>query len=112
MKPENSSAARAVFITGGGSGLGAAVARRLVASGWRVAIAGRRAQPLQALAVELGERVTTVVLDVADAPAVEAAIREFRPDSLLCSAAVLGRGDIWSELTPARFVEVLSIDRY
>jgi NAD(P)-dependent dehydrogenase (short-subunit alcohol dehydrogenase family) len=102
--------ARSIFITGGGSGLGAAVARRLAAGGLHVAIAGRRGELLNSLAAELGGNVSTYVLDVGDAAAVERAIREFRPDGLVCAAAILGRGEIWNELTPARFAEVLSIN--
>jgi meso-butanediol dehydrogenase / (S,S)-butanediol dehydrogenase / diacetyl reductase len=43
-----------VLITGGGSGIGAASARRFVAQGDRVAINGRRREPLERLAAELG----------------------------------------------------------
>jgi NAD(P)-dependent dehydrogenase (short-subunit alcohol dehydrogenase family) len=102
-----------VFITGGGSGLGAAVAHTLARDGWRVALCGRRAAPLEALARELRERgatIETCALDVTDAATLERAIRDFAPDALVCSAAVLGRGDIWNELTPARFAEVMAIN--
>lgn len=102
--------ARSIFITGGGSGLGAAVARRFVDAGHRVALAGRRADVLQATATLLGDRALCYVLDVGDAEAVERAIRDFRPDGLVCSAAILGRGEIWNELTPERFAEVLRIN--
>ncbi len=104
---------RSVFITGGGTGLGAAVAAGLAALGWRIAIAGRRQQPLQTQATALrsaGATVETYTLDVVDADAVARAIAAFGPDALVCSAAILGRGDIWNELTPARFAEVLAIN--
>lgn len=107
-EPQRSTPQRSVFITGGGSGLGAAVARRLAAHGWRIAIAGRRPEPLERLAAEIGARA--VQLDVADAAAVDAAIGDFAPDALVCSAAVLGRGAIWDELTPQRFAEVMAIN--
>ncbi len=42
------------LVTGSTSGLGEAIARRLVAEGARVAITGRRAERLEALASELG----------------------------------------------------------
>ncbi len=101
---------RSVFITGGGTGLGAAVARRLAVRGWRIALAGRRDAPLRALAAELGSTAQACPLDVADAEAVEAAIGAFAPDALVCSAAILGRGAIWDELTPQRFAEVMAIN--
>jgi NADP-dependent 3-hydroxy acid dehydrogenase YdfG len=40
-------AAGTAVVTGAGSGLGRAIARELLAAGWQVAVAGRRAQPLQ-----------------------------------------------------------------
>lgn len=97
---------RAIFITGGGSGLGAAVARRLAAAGWRVAVAGRRMAPLEALAAESPNDIRAVPLDVTDAAAVDRAIKAFAPDALVCCAAVLGQGDVFEALTPARFAEV------
>ena len=57
-----------VWITGGGSGIGAAAARRLGKAGCKVVISGRRAGPLEALADEMGAAVE--VLDVADRDAV------------------------------------------
>ncbi|WP_028007160.1 SDR family NAD(P)-dependent oxidoreductase [Solimonas flava] len=107
------SATRSIFITGGGTGLGAAVARRLAAPGVRFGLAGRRAEPLAALAAELhaqGAVAQAYPLDVSDAAALEAAIDDFAPDALVCSAAILGRGDIWTALTPQRFAEVMAIN--
>jgi NAD(P)-dependent dehydrogenase (short-subunit alcohol dehydrogenase family) len=40
-------AAGTAVVTGAGSGLGRAIARELLAAGWQVAVAGRRAQPLE-----------------------------------------------------------------
>lgn len=55
-----------VLITGGGSGIGLATARRLVAGGGRVVLAGRDEARLKTAAAELGddERVLTVAADV------------------------------------------------
>lgn len=96
---------RAVFIPGGGSGLGAAVARLLVRQGWRVGIAGRDRAKLEGV-----PGVERYVLDVGDATAVEAAIRAFRPDALVNSAAILGQGSVLKELTPERFADVHRIN--
>lgn len=63
------------LVTGATSGFGAAIARRLVASGHRVIAAGRRQEKLDALADELGrENIHPLPLDVRDRDAVEAAI--------------------------------------
>lgn len=109
MKANN----RSVFITGGGSGLGAAIARHLGREGWRIALAGRNQTRLDTAAVELkkmGAPAQVFALDVADAAALDVAINEFRPDALVCSAAILGRGDVWGDLTPELFAEVMSIN--
>ncbi len=104
-------ASRAVFIAGGGSGLGAAVARTLAASGWRIGLAGRRHDALTATAATLTNvEVRCYPLDVVDSAAVSAAITDFQPDALVCSAAVLGQGDVFADLTPARFAEIHAIN--
>jgi NAD(P)-dependent dehydrogenase (short-subunit alcohol dehydrogenase family) len=51
-----------VVVTGGGSGVGAAVTRQLVALGHQVLITGRRAERLEAMVAELG--VLSLVADV------------------------------------------------
>lgn len=108
MGTANSS--KAVFITGGGSGLGAATAQLLAAQGWRVGLAGRRSDALQATVSTLKMGAQTYPLNVSDADAVEQAIRDFRPSALVCCAAILGQGSVYADLTPARFAEVHAIN--
>jgi len=68
---------RAVLVTGGGTGIGAAAARRLAAGGWDVAVTGRRAEPLEAIASEVGGlAVPGDVAVAADAERVVAATLE------------------------------------
>jgi NAD(P)-dependent dehydrogenase (short-subunit alcohol dehydrogenase family) len=55
------------LVTGGGTGIGAAIARRLAAEGARVAITGRRREPLELVAAETDALVLPG--DVADDPA-------------------------------------------
>ncbi len=105
--------ARQVFITGGGSGLGAATAARLAASGWRVVVAGRRPRPLDTVVETIraiGGDARAVTLDVGDADAVDVAIRTFVPDALVCCAAVLGQGSLYEDLDAVRFAEVHAVN--
>ncbi|HET6328644.1 MAG TPA: 3-hydroxyacyl-CoA dehydrogenase [Planctomycetaceae bacterium] len=69
------------LVTGGGSGLGAACARRFVAGGGRVVIADVQKASGEALATELGSKARFVETDVTNRGSaercVEAAVREF-----------------------------------
>jgi 3-oxoacyl-[acyl-carrier protein] reductase len=66
---------KVALVTGATGGIGAAVARALHAQGASVAVTGRRAAELEALAAELGERVLVAPADLAD-PAAPAALVE------------------------------------
>ncbi|GAC1318147.1 MAG: SDR family oxidoreductase [Thermoleophilaceae bacterium] len=55
---------RTILITGAGSGIGAATARLASAAGWRVVLGGRREEPLEELARELGRHALAQRCDV------------------------------------------------
>jgi len=63
---------KVAFITGGGTGIGAAMARKFAAAGGRVVLMGRRREPLEAVAGPLGGLVVTG--DAADTREVRQAI--------------------------------------
>jgi NAD(P)-dependent dehydrogenase (short-subunit alcohol dehydrogenase family) len=65
---------RAVLITGGGTGIGAAAARRFAREGAGVAVMGRRREPLAAVAAEVGG--IAIAGDAAAAPDAERAVAE------------------------------------
>ena len=62
------------LVSGGASGLGEATVRRLHAAGARVVIADLNAEKGEALAAELGERVSFVATDVTEEKSVAAAV--------------------------------------
>jgi 3-oxoacyl-[acyl-carrier protein] reductase len=66
---------KVALVTGATGGIGAAVAKALHAQGAAVALTGRRAAELEALAAELGERVLVAPADLVD-PAAPAALVE------------------------------------
>lgn len=84
------------LVTGAGSGVGRLTAIALLNDGWTVVLAGRRAEPLQALAAEAAERgqpAMAAPTDVTDAASVQALFdtieREFgRLDLLFNNAGV------------------------
>jgi NAD(P)-dependent dehydrogenase (short-subunit alcohol dehydrogenase family) len=59
---------KVAVVTGAGSGIGRAVARALIADGWEVALAGRRAEALR----ETAPNALAVPTDVRDPAAVDA----------------------------------------
>jgi NAD(P)-dependent dehydrogenase (short-subunit alcohol dehydrogenase family) len=62
------------FVTGGGTGIGLACARAIVEGGGNVAVAGRRADVVEAAAQELGERALGARCDVTSQDSVDAAV--------------------------------------
>lgn len=80
------------FITGGGTGIGAAIARALSAEGAAVTLAGRRAEPLAATAAGLA-RAATATVDVTDRASVEAALKVARAAHGPVTALVANAGE-------------------
>lgn len=102
---------KTAIITGGGSGVGRAVALKLAQQGWRVALVGRRKETLQetiTLAGARASRLTQFVCDVGDAAAVAAmgkrVLAEFGDVELLVNAAGTN--------APRRSLAVLSPEDY
>jgi NAD(P)-dependent dehydrogenase (short-subunit alcohol dehydrogenase family) len=86
-----------IVVTGAGSGIGAALARRFVADGARaVVLADLDRAAAAAVAADLGDRATATGLDVTDEAAVTALVAgvlaEHGRIDLFCSNAGLGTG--------------------
>ena len=108
---------RRALVTGGSSGIGAAICRRLAAEGWNVAVAGRSPERTQAVTAEIGG--VAIVGDVADAahdPVAEAVALLGGLDCAVLNAGVIADADLlateaddWSRLLE---VNVLAVHRH
>jgi NAD(P)-dependent dehydrogenase (short-subunit alcohol dehydrogenase family) len=96
------------FVTGGGRGIGANIARELAAQGWEVVVAARTREQVESVAGEIGARA--VQLDVTEAAAVERAVEKAGPIDLLVANAGLGRyGTTW-ERDPAEWWQTFEVN--
>ena len=101
---------KVVLVTGGGSGVGAAVARQFAQAGAQVVVVGRRAEQLQATcaAITSGAPARPIVADVVDRAQVTALVEQIvsefgRLDMLINNAGVN---------TPERRLEQLSAENW
>lgn len=82
---------RHAVVTGGGQGIGAAIARLLVAKGANVTVLGRKLETVQALVAEQQEKMNAVSADVSDAEQVQVAFanarQRFGPIAILVNNA-------------------------
>jgi uncharacterized protein len=99
-------------VTGGATGIGAAVARKLAEKEWRCVLVGRREDRLRETAEEIGGEFE--VCDVSEREEVErmaASVRERHPaiGLLVNNAGVAGRGN-YLDLPPERIEELIRIN--
>ena len=109
---------RVALITGGGRGIGRAIARAYAAEGASLTLAARTDAELQATAGEIrsefGTEVTTVITDVRDRVQVESAVSHTLErfgviDVMVNNAGNTGEiGPLW-KLDPERWANVISV---
>lgn len=110
-------AGKVVAITGGGTGIGAAIARELAEAGCNVTVGGRRIEPLQQLAASVSGRhpIRTGTIDVADPASIEAFFAEVERlcgevDILVNSAGINIRKRTMAEMIPEDWDRVMQIN--
>jgi 3-oxoacyl-[acyl-carrier protein] reductase len=106
---------RSAAITGGAAGIGLAVARRLVASGARVAVWDRDEKALAEAKASLGGSTLTYRLDVSDAAAVAHVAQATADalggiDALVCSAGITGPNTTVAEYPVEEWKRVYDIN--
>lgn len=109
--------ARTAIVTGAGTGIGKAAALALLGDGWSVALAGRREEPLIAVAQEsgAGARALVVPTDVSDPDAVrrlfDRTVQQFGRVDLLFNNAGVGAPAIpLEDLSVAQWKNVVDIN--
>ena len=103
-------ATRSAIVTGGGTGIGAAIARRLSADGYAVTVLGRRAEPLDEVVRQLSQGLV-VTGDVGRPEdcerVVAAALEAFGSVDVLVNNAGIGNGGTAIEESPEQWDAVL-----
>ncbi|MCC2676407.1 MAG: dehydrogenase with different specificity (related to short-chain alcohol dehydrogenase)-like [Ramlibacter sp.] len=94
MATNQAATGQVAIVTGGGSGIGKAAALALLGAGWRVAVAGRRADVLQQVADQAPGQALAVPTDMANPASVEAlfaaTVKAFGRVDLLFNNAGIG----------------------
>ena len=105
-------AGRHALVTGGGTGIGAAVAEALAAEGAKLTLVGRRREPLEEVAGTLGAAVATA--DVTDRMQVDrafAAAREANgPVDILVNNAGVAVGVPFAKVTETLWRQLLAVN--
>jgi NAD(P)-dependent dehydrogenase (short-subunit alcohol dehydrogenase family) len=90
-----------VVVTGGGHGLGAAIATAAVGAGWSVGVLDRDGDAAEAVAGSLGDQAVALVADSTDEAALERALATFAtatgqaaPDGLVANAGIVRFGPL------------------
>jgi len=113
LSPSNRLVGKNIIVTGGGRGLGAAMAERFVKEGACVLIAGRTESTLKETASRVGCKY--LVLDVADVNSFDAFLREAKQelggiDCLVNNAGISLHEPTFFDVTPETFDKQISIN--
>jgi 3-oxoacyl-[acyl-carrier protein] reductase len=102
------------LITGASGGIGSAIARRLHASGAKVALSGTRQEPLERLANDLGERAFILPCNLDDMAAVDAlpkqAIDALGSLDILVNNAGITRDNLFMRMSDEEWQTVINVN--
>ncbi|HEX2100505.1 MAG TPA: glucose 1-dehydrogenase [Candidatus Synoicihabitans sp.] len=100
------------LVTGGGTGIGLAIARSMIHAGARVVIVGRRAEMINAAATELGDAALPLVHDVENFDAAPELIKQieqrFGPVTILVNNAGVHLKKPAIDTSPAEYQRILN----
>ena len=100
--------ARRALVTGGASGIGAAIARRLAADGMQVVIADLQGELAAQLAASIG--ATAVALDLTDFDRVQAAVQTHGPFDVLVGSVGIDQHEFFTKTTPDQWRKLLAVN--
>ena len=108
-------AGKTALVTGASGGIGGAIAKAFHGQGARVVLSGTRADALDALKSELGERAFTVPCNLGDAAQVEALIKNAETAAganidILVNNAGITRDNLFVRMTDEQWDEVLRVN--
>ena len=109
---------KVAIITGGGRGIGRAIARRFASEGASVLVAARTSKEVSAVAAEIqaaGQRAAAISADVAQESGCQKIVEEARKrfgqiDILVNNAGLLGPVKAAEEISPAEWDEVIAVN--
>src|SRR3954464_6164318 len=116
MAERNELAGQVAVVTGGGRGIGAAIAKRLAELGASVAVCGRTAKPLQQTVEDIsaaGGKAVAMECDVTDHASVQSAVMRTtkelgKPNILVNNAGIGAFSQPLHEMEPAEWDAVLN----
>ncbi|SDL04234.1 NAD(P)-dependent dehydrogenase, short-chain alcohol dehydrogenase family [Modicisalibacter muralis] len=109
----NDLSSKHALVTGGGSGIGATIARMLAEAGARVTICGRRAEPLEALAAthtNIHSRIADVTDEVAMQRLYDDAERDHGPVDIIVANAGLAHSAPFGRTSLESWTQTLDVN--
>lgn len=101
---------RTAVVTGGGSGIGAAVAKRLAAAGANVVVTGRRKERLEEVAKAAGNGARGIPCDVSSTASVAAFAKEVGACDILVNNAGIAKSAPLARTDDALWNEILAVN--